>query len=199
MLLELAALLPFSPFRGLVWKIFDKKSRRVLELGSGKGAIGILLSLRRWNGSLVGTERFFPYINLSKRSRKYEGVIACDLGHLPFRPKSFDAVLCIEVLEHLRKSEGEKLLEEVEELSKRQIIFSLPVGWEPSKEYDGNPLRRHQSEWSIREFLKRGYKVHGQYPAGVDFLYWVSHVVPLYLLVYNFPRFSSHILCHKEL
>src|SRR6266852_1667913 len=134
MLLEFVASLPFSPFRGLVWKVFDKRSRTILELGSGKGALGVLLSIRRWKGALVGAEGFLPYVNLSRSTHRYDGIFLCDLRNLPFRPKSFDAVFCIETIEHLAKKDGEKLLDEVERLAKRQLVFSLPVGWEPSGE-----------------------------------------------------------------
>ncbi len=196
---KLAAILPFSPFRGLVWKVFDRRSRSVLDLGSGKGGVGVLLSLRRWHGVLVGTERYSPYVRFCKQSDSYEDIVVCDLRVLPFRPKSFDAVFCIEVLEHLTWKDGTRLLADAEQLAKHQVIFSLPVGWEPSKEYDGNPLRRHLSAWTVDQFLSRGYEVHGQYPAGFKLLYWASHFIPFYLFVYRYPRFSSHMICHKKL
>lgn len=49
-----------------------------------------------------------------------------DITSLPFEPASFDLVTCLEVLEHIPSTLFEKALTELERVSKRYIIISVP-------------------------------------------------------------------------
>jgi len=55
----------------------------------------------------------------------------CDVRKLPFKQKSFDTVLCMEVIEHLEKEEAIRLIEDMEKIARKKIIITTPVGfWE---------------------------------------------------------------------
>ncbi len=63
---------------------------------------------------------------------------------LPFKNRSFDTILCSEVIEHV--TEPEKLAKELRRIAKNQIIISTPIAksraekesFEPDKELKGN-------------------------------------------------------------
>ncbi len=77
-----------------------------------------------------------------------------------FKPHSFDAVVCFDVIEHITKSEGIKLMKQMELIARKKIIICTPNGFMHQKEED-NPLQNHQSGWSTQDFTSRGYDVHG--------------------------------------
>lgn len=80
-----------------------------------------------------------------------------DGRYLPFRDNSFDFVLAIEVIEHMEKIDGQKLLDEAERVSGESVIVSTPfLGgryWYSEK--------HHISKWTVRDLHKRGYTVRG--------------------------------------
>jgi ubiquinone/menaquinone biosynthesis C-methylase UbiE len=79
---------------------------------------------------------------------------------LPFKDKQFDLTLCIDVLEHLPKYTGIKLIKEMQRISKMIIIIT--PNWKcPQGEINGNPFQRHISKWSPNELKKLGFKVRG--------------------------------------
>ncbi len=83
-----------------------------------------------WGGRLevVGIDIFKSYLDEAKGKGVYQELILGDVRHLPLKDKSFDVVICMEVLEHLEKVDGEKLLGELERVAKRQVLLSTPVG-----------------------------------------------------------------------
>jgi hypothetical protein len=73
----------------------------------------------------------------------------------------FDVVLCLDVLEHLPKTDGFRLLSEMERIAQRQVIISTPLGHYEQHGIDDNPYQVHRSQWSVSEFERRGYIVRG--------------------------------------
>ena len=96
-----------------------------------------------------------------KRQRIHSQYVLCDVRNLPFKDKSFDIVLCLEVLEHLGREEGKELLKKMEVIARKQVVLSTPVGNYKQESYDGNPHQEHKYTWSPKEMKARGYKVSG--------------------------------------
>ncbi len=70
----------------------------------------------------------------------------------------FDLVTALDVLEHLEKSEGEKMLDHFEEVANRLIIIFTPQGFLPQGNEQGfEGLNVHKSGWELEDFVKRGY------------------------------------------
>jgi len=88
-------------------------------------------------------------------------LVLADASYLPFKDKSFDVVLCLALIEHLERMEGEKLLREMERIGRRQVIISTPVGSYRQGAIGGNPHQRHRSIWLPAELRKMGYRVRG--------------------------------------
>ena len=79
-----------------------------------------------------------------------------------FLPKSFDIVLILDVLEHLKRKESLKLLRDAEKIAKKAVIIETPLGFIPQNidiwKMGGDKYQTHRSSWDIRDFEVRGYK-----------------------------------------
>jgi hypothetical protein len=109
----------------------------------------------------VGVELFEPYLLESQRKSIHSQYIRADIRRLEFKPKSFDAVLAIEVLEHLTKEEGYDLIKRMEDWAVKKVIITAPNGYREQDVYDDNPLQEHKSYWSAEELRRLGFKVLG--------------------------------------
>lgn len=125
-----------------------------------------------WNSPLAripktfsssGVDLFQPSLTISKKREIHDRYVRLDVRQLAtrFAPRSYDAVLASDVLEHLTKKEGKKLLESMETIARKRVIVFTPNGFISQEEYEDNPLQRHKAGWSVRELQSRGYRVHG--------------------------------------
>lgn len=142
---------------------------KILDVGCGKGKWGYIFRVDCQSFSpvksspslIVGADIFPPYLKYVKHHRVYDLLVLCAATHLPFRKKSFQIVFAGEVLEHMSKSDGEKMLIEIERVSSRRVIVTTPLFPFKQGESHKNPYQKHVSRWSVGEFKKRGYKVRG--------------------------------------
>ncbi len=122
------------------------------RLNSSTGRVDILLWV--WMHSS-------PYLRQCRKDRIHNAYIQGDVRQLPFADNSFDIVICLEVLEHLEREDGEKLLKELERVAKRQVILSTPVGKYKQGVFDGNPHQEHKYIWNPDEMKEKGYRIKG--------------------------------------
>jgi hypothetical protein len=80
---------------------------------------------------------------------------------LPFREKAFNIVLALDMVEHLKKEDGIKLISNMEKLAKRLVIITTPNGFTSGKVVNRNILQLHMCGYTIRELKQFGYKVRG--------------------------------------
>ncbi|MFX0210417.1 MAG: class I SAM-dependent methyltransferase [Candidatus Hodarchaeota archaeon] len=93
--------------------------RTVLDLGCGDGTV---------SNQLVEKKLDVTGVDVSSKALQYfkgKGSLA-DLNHLPFKDRSFDLVICSEVLEHLTEGIYERAIEEIERVAKLYIIITTP-------------------------------------------------------------------------
>ena len=195
-------LLPFSPFRGIIWRVLDKNSRSYLDVGCAKGGTGLVLRMHGCKAFVVGADLYLPYLEELKSKKIYDGLVYCDARHLPFKEKSFDVVLAIEVIEHLSKDEGLNFLKKAEEIASRQVVITTPVGFmkmfHKNLKPIENELQEHKSGWLPEEFKELGYRVRGEYGPSFlprDMAYWLSFILPL---TYFIPTMSYCMICTKR-
>ena len=153
---------PYTPFTELntAYRFMDKNVESILDLGCGKGEPMKFIN-RRKKLYAVGADIFKPPLKECRRTGVYDDVVLCDVRSLPFKKKSLDVVLCLALIEHLHKEEGDKLLRDMAEIAKKQVIISTPVGKHKQGVLNGNPYQEHKYVWDPAEFRRLGYEVRG--------------------------------------
>jgi 2-polyprenyl-3-methyl-5-hydroxy-6-metoxy-1,4-benzoquinol methylase len=127
----------------------------LVDLGSGFGYYSGVL--RRHAGYLVGLGAFAPALRMVKGRKVYDGLIHADMLRLPLHSERTDCVTLFDVIEHLSKNDGEKLLESPEP----SVFVSTPNSDLSNRIYArflGNTPENHVSTWSSKEFEDMGYK-----------------------------------------
>lgn len=197
-----------------VWWILDRRTKTILDLGCGQGYPMQILKMINKNIQATGVDLFETYLKEARRLNIYEKVKVCDVNKLPFKEKSFDTVICLQVIEHLSKKNGIRLIKKMENIAKFQVIITTPLGFFDHPDMDSNKLQRHLSGWSDEDFQKMGYSIRHQ---GLNYFYGNDGLVhrsapkilraaifildnllmPVY---YFFPRISDYwIIAYKKL
>jgi ubiquinone/menaquinone biosynthesis C-methylase UbiE len=104
-----------------IYKIIPKDVKTILDVGCGNGSfLNFLLKTNKYNG-LMG-------VDFSQEALKYVKTekIGGNISELPFENNSFDLVTCLEVLEHLTEEEFNKGIAEIQRVSKKYIIVTVP-------------------------------------------------------------------------
>jgi len=215
MMPKLSKLIPYIPFTGifLIWIKLDKSSRTILDVGCGKGDAMDFLN-RHGKFEAVGIDIFRPYLEEAKSKGCFQDLVCGDVRWLPFKDNSFDVVICMEVLEHLEKADGYKLLNELERVARRQILLTTPVGKHELHPFDGNPYQEHKYIWKVEDLKKLGYKVRGRGlrnlggPAGRQ-IKWLPEpfksiiIKPIWIvasfLTYFLSALAGNVVCEKRL
>lgn len=109
----------------------------------------------------LGVEPYLPYLKKSRAKKIHSKYIQAKIETLTFPKKSFDAVIMIEVLEHLPKAVGLSVLKKAEGWAKKKVIITTPNGLVPQQEIDDNKLQKHLSGWTATQMSALGYKVRG--------------------------------------
>jgi len=123
----------------------------------------------------VGVEGFAPYLEQSKSKKIHNKYLSKDFLKIDFPKYSFDAVILIEVLEHLSKKDGLKILKKASTWAKKKVVLSTPNGYFPMGDVDQNSFQRHRSGWTVTKLNKLGYICHGV--SGFKFFYHQSNQV----------------------
>src|ERR1700733_798389 len=107
-------------------KKFISSKSRILDVGCGTGLGGDALLNAVGRCTIVGTDLSQGMLDQAKKKNIYAQLIKANLRNpLPFRNKSFDAVVCIGVFEHFKTIKKE--LMELARVSKRYVAFYVLV------------------------------------------------------------------------
>jgi len=193
-----------------------KDCKTVLDIGCGPNSP---LQYCRNIEYSIGVEPFLPYLNESKKKKIHTKYLNKKVEQLDFPENSFDAVIMIEVLEHLPKKTGEEMLKKLERWAGKKIIISTPNGFLHQRSLDENPLQEHLSGWSITDFKILGYSIFGL--SGFKFLrreseegtmdagllapvkyrprfFWFLIITFSQLFTYFLPRLAFELFCVKK-
>ena len=176
-------------YLNIIWRKLDKKAKTILDVGCGDGSLMALLNYGR-RFKVTGVDLYKPYLEKAKKTKVYKKVVLEDVRKLDFGDKSFDIVFCSQVIEHLTKEEGERLIENLEKIAKKQVIITTTVGFFPYDHFegkDGNPFQTHKSRWQPEEFKE---SLHPP-------IFFLSYLFsPLF---YLFPKLAAYMICVKNL
>jgi len=116
----------------------------------------------------VGVEPFEPYLRKSVAKKIHTKYFSRKIEELDFAASSFDAVIMLELIEHLPEEKGVEVLNKAELWARKKIIISTPNGFISQREVDSNLLQRHLSGWGLEKLKDLGYQCCGL--AGFKFL-----------------------------
>jgi SAM-dependent methyltransferase len=133
----------------------------VLDVGCGFRSP--IQSFSRFIPRTVGVDGYDKAIERSRAAgihREYHQMDLLEVAKF-FGPKSFDAAIAMDVIEHFDKPQGYQLMEAMESIARKRVIFFTPNGFLPQNEWDGNVHQIHRSGWETYDFELRGYRVIG--------------------------------------
>src|SRR6266568_4602358 len=110
----------------------------LLDVGCGPDSL-----VKRFSRKLkysVGIDGFEPSILKSRSAGIHSEYFLMNVMDIDkkFRPASFDCAFLADLIEHLTKEDGLKLIEMVEKIARKKVIIFTPNGFLPQEEYDGN-------------------------------------------------------------
>ncbi len=216
-LLSLQERLP-GTFIDLVRKKVPSRTT-ILDVGCGTGqflqALTKISHLRA--GNIVGLDVNLTSLRIARQRGIYQDVVAADVVNMPFREGSFNIALCVEVIEHLWREDGLRLITNLEKVAMDKIVLTTPNGFTPylpleDDDSEQSGLLQHRSGWAKEDFVRMGYSVVGSGLAVVWGQNGLIRKVPpvlrpvLGLLSYllgpigtHAPRVSAKIICWKNL
>jgi len=182
----------------------------ILDLGCGHSS-GIRY-LKKRKKYTVGVDLSEECIRISRERNIHDENFVLDILDIEkkIKPKSFDCVILLEVIEHLTKNEGLQIIKKMEKIATKKIVVTTPNGFLPQDEYDENIYQFHKSGWKTKDFKKLNFKVYGF--NGLKFIrgdYAKVKLKPIELwtrislfsnfFVKFFPQLAFNLLCVKEL
>lgn len=179
----------------------------VLDVGCGKNSP---LAKVKKNFYSEGLDIHRPSVEKSKEAKIHDRYRVGDIRRIEkfYQPKTFDAVIALDLIEHLTKKDGLALLKKIEKTAKKKVILLTPNGFIKQDPYEDNLYQIHHSGWKAGEFKRLGYKVYGM--RGLKFirgegatiklkpwLFWGLVSSLSEFLVYFFPRLAYQLLAVK--
>lgn len=101
------------------------------------------------------------YLNHVRKYRIYDDLVRCDIRMIPLREGCFDLVLATEVIEHLPKTEGVLLINQLKRICRKRIVLTTPNGHYTQGPIEGVATEQHISAWSTTELRRLGFGVRG--------------------------------------
>jgi SAM-dependent methyltransferase len=133
--------------------------KSVLDVGCGTDSTVRELGISQ----STGLDAYAPSIEKARQLKTHDKLVLGDVRDLRsnFGPKSFDACVALDVIEHLQKPDGFKLMSEMEQIARKKVVFLTPSGFLPQGNTDADDYQRHYSGWEPAEMKGHGYKVFG--------------------------------------
>ena len=197
----------YSYLRWLRRDLADCES--ILELGCGSNSPILRIGL----GSRTdAVDIWQPYVDKHNAAQHYRQCFYGDILTLDEPLKAYDAVVMLDVLEHLPKDEvaRARLFENMERWACKRVVLFTPNGYIDNNLVDDDPWQAHVSSWEPEDYRKRGYVVHGatglRWILGKGSLprwhpYSVFAIIAMTSMrfIYNKPEWAWHSYAVKEL
>jgi hypothetical protein len=126
------------------------KNSLILDVGPGGGVYGKFLNEKFVIDCI---EIFSRYIDDYKLNEIYNKVIIGNICDFDF--SEYDLIIMGDVLEHIDVENSKKILNTVENLSKK-IVVAVPYQY-PQGEWEGNPYERHIQDDLTHDIMSERY------------------------------------------
>lgn len=135
------------------------KATSLLDAGCGEG-IALRHVIGQRNMMAVGLDSSLDALQVAYRLNTMRTYIAGNVTQLPFADRSYDLVMCLEVLEHL--DDPHQGLRELGRVSRRWLLLSVPnepffrganfMRGKNMRDWGNDP--GHVNHWSLRGFIR---------------------------------------------
>ncbi|RKZ45647.1 MAG: SAM-dependent methyltransferase [Candidatus Parabeggiatoa sp. nov. 3] len=111
----------------------------------------------------MGIEKYKPDLESAKQSQTHDEFYELDALSCQeyFGENQFDVCVAFDVIEHLTKEDGLKLLADMEKMASKRVIIFTPNGFLPNQSVEKGDFQEHLSGWDVDEMRKLGYNVIG--------------------------------------
>lgn len=156
-------IIPFT-YPWIIKKIV-KNPRTVLDIGCGDGELMSVICDPSWE--ITGIDIYKKSLDLAKSKSIYsvlvKGEVINECQKLVKQKKKYDLVFCSQLIEHITKKDGERLISLMQKLASKIIFISTPRGYvdQYDKYLELNPFHEHLSGWTVEDFNKLGFRVVG--------------------------------------
>jgi SAM-dependent methyltransferase len=133
-------------------------SSSVLDVGCG---VRSPLAVVPGSFRSVGVEAHRPALEASRAAGIHDDYLEQDARSLDLADDSFDAVVMLDLIEHLDREDGEELLRRAERIAREVVVLTTPNGFINQSPYDGNALQEHRSGWTVEDLSRAGFTVYG--------------------------------------
>lgn len=144
--------------------VFDRagKVNSILDIGAGFGKYGVLLrehlevrkhryDKKDWQVQIDAVEIWPAYINPIYK-HVYDCIFLCGALAAVTRAQNYDVIFLLEVLEHLSKDRGTKLIKLLLKKYNKAIVISFPEVYKKGACSDWiNPYEEHLCLWTFEE------------------------------------------------
>jgi cyclopropane fatty-acyl-phospholipid synthase-like methyltransferase len=179
----------------------------VLDIGCGAGS-----PVRHLNFDYsVGVEAFAPALAAAQRDHTHTEFSSATATELDahFSLNQFDCCVALDLIEHLTKHQGMKLIADMERIARKKILLFTPNGFLHQASHEGD-LQEHRSGWTAEEMRSLGFRVIGMHgwkrlrgeqhahrikPAGLS---GILSALTHYTWTRRFPKHAAAILCVKD-
>lgn len=159
---------------------------KLLEVGSGSLGLGEF-----WSRSFVGCDVSFPM-----RPVNHMRAVVCSGAQLPFRDRTFDAVVVSDVMEHVPPVLRKTVVDEALRVSRQIVVFGYPCG-QAASELDQRLYRAYQKKKLVPPIWLEEHMLHpfpddtlfGDIPPG-----WTSRVLPNESLRFHYWMMRTEML-----
>jgi 2-polyprenyl-3-methyl-5-hydroxy-6-metoxy-1,4-benzoquinol methylase len=149
---------------------------KILDLGCG-----VMSATDGLNNIILGVDIWDRYLNHIKNIFQTVKISMSELDR--FMDKSYDIVLCLDVLEHLDYNLALKVMDECKRIARKKVII-----YTPSIHKDNSPAekdawglgeceyQKHISVIQLYDFISRGYNVSDPMNDNSHYTVWVRNV-----------------------
>lgn len=183
--------------------------RSVLDVGSGVSPVLKMTGVEH----AVGAEGYLPSLEKAKKLQTHHEYVQCDVRDISkhFTSGQYDACIAMDVIEHLTKADGLKLIADMERIARKRVVFFTPCGFLTQGNTEKGDLQVHLSGWDPEEMKKLGYRVigllgpkklRGEYhrlKRRPDFFWGLISLAGQLFWSKRHPKDAAAILCVKEM
>jgi SAM-dependent methyltransferase len=137
----------------------------VLDVGCGARSP---LAATAFRGFALGVDLAEPALRAACAARTHTALVRADaraIGRV-VRPRSVDAVVALDLVEHLDRGPALALLAACEAIARRRVVVFTPNGFVPQSGTVENPHQEHRSGFTAPELRALGYRVRGIHGLG---------------------------------